>query len=53
MTINGYKIEGTKKEYINILVNNNNANKKELEKMSFYDVVVEYCFFYNPLVLAN
>jgi hypothetical protein len=53
MVINGYKIDGKKSEYIDILVNHNNFDRKELENKTFKQVVLDYCFYYQPLVLIG
>jgi|GEM_PF-5686946 len=53
MKINGYQIEGSKSDYIDILVKYHNMDKKTLENKTFKDVVLEYCFYYQPLVLLN
>jgi hypothetical protein len=53
MKINGYQIEGSKSDYIDILIKYHNMDKKTLENKTFKDVVLEYCFYYQPLVLLN
>lgn len=53
MVINGYKIEGTKNQYIDILVIFQNQDRKELENKTFKQVVLDYCFYYQPLVLIG
>ena len=53
MKLNGYQIEGSKSDYIDILVKYQGMDREHLEKKTFKDVVIDYCFYYQPLILTK
>lgn len=53
MKFKGYIVEGKKEEYIKDLLNVSKFNESELEKMSFNDVLLNWCFYFKPNLVSQ